>query len=156
QLADGLEAAHQQGVVHRDLNPSNVILSDDGRVRIVDFGLAKLTAASRLTQPGTDIGTANYVSPEQMKGEAVDHRTDIWSLGVILYELLTGKRPFEADHREAVYFAIGHRAPEPMSRWRAGISQELERIVSKCLEKEPTNRYSDVATLKGDLLAVRV
>jgi serine/threonine protein kinase len=88
QLADGLEAAHQRGVVHRDLKPANVILGDDGRVRIVDFGLAQLSFASRLTEAGTDMGTANYVSPEQMKGEAVDHRTDIWSFGIILYELL--------------------------------------------------------------------
>jgi serine/threonine protein kinase len=91
QLADGLEAAHRQDIIHRDLNPANVILGDDGRVRIIDFGLAQLGFASRLTQPGTDIGTANYVSPEQMRGEAVDQRTDIWSLGVILYELLTAR-----------------------------------------------------------------
>ena len=152
QLADGLEAAHSQGVVHRDLNPANVIRSADGRVRIVDFGLAMLSSASRLTEPGTPMGTANYASPEQMKGEAVDHRTDIWSHGVILYELLTGKRPFEAEHWAGVFYAIVHKAPEPMSRWRAGIPGELERIVSKCLEKEPGNRYADDAALKADLL----
>ena len=101
------------------------------------------------------MGTANYVSPEQMRGEAVDQRTDIWSLGVILYEMLTGKRPFEADHREAVYYAIAHKIPAPMSRWRAGITEELESIVFKCLEKEPASRYQDVATLKADLSAVQ-
>jgi serine/threonine-protein kinase len=153
QLADGLEAAHRQGVVHRDLNPANVILSDDGRARIVDFGLAKLSSASRLTEPGSDIGTANYVSPEQMRGEAVDQRTDIWSLGVILYELLTGKRPFEAEHREAVYFSIAYKAPEPMSRWRAGFPEALEQIVFKCLEKEPAKRYPDMKALKAELRA---
>jgi eukaryotic-like serine/threonine-protein kinase len=152
QLADGLKAAHQRGVVHRDLNPANVILGDDGRVRIVNFGVAKLSFASRMTQPGTDIGTANYVSPEQMKGETVDQRTDIWSLGVILYELLTGKKPFEAEHREAVYYAIAYKTPEPMSRWRIGIPEELERIVLKCLEKEPVSRYFEVAAVKADLL----
>jgi eukaryotic-like serine/threonine-protein kinase len=152
QLADGLEAAHRQGVVHCDLSPANVILSGDGRVRIIDFGVAKLSSSTRLSKP-TLMGTANYVSPEQMRGEAVDQRTDIWSLGVILYEILTGKRPFEADHREAVYYAIAHRIPEPMSRWRAGITEELESIVFKCLEKEPSSRYQDAATLKAHLSA---
>jgi serine/threonine protein kinase/TolB-like protein/CheY-like chemotaxis protein len=155
QLADALEAAHAKGVIHRDLNPTNVILGEHGRVRIVDFGLAKLSFASLLTEPGMLVGSANYVSPEQMKGEAVDHRTDIWSLGVILYEMFTGKRPFEAERREAVYHAIAHNTPEPLNRWRPGLPEELSRIVLKCLEKEPANRYSDVASLKADLSAVR-
>jgi len=155
QLADALEAAHRKGVIHRDLNPTNVILGEDGRVRIVDFGLAKLSVSSLLTDPGTLVGTASYVSPEQMKGKAVDHRTDIWSLGVILYEVLTGKRPFEAEHQDAVYYAITHKAPEPLNRWRVGIPEELSRITLKCLEKEPANRYSDASALKEDLSKVQ-
>ena len=155
QLADALEAAHRKGVIHRDLNPTNVILGEHGRVRIVDFGLAKLSVSTLLTDPGMLIGTASYVSPEQMRGEAVDHRTDIWSLGVILYELLTGKRPFEAEHRDAVYFAIIHKAPQPLNRWRSGIPEELSRITLKCLEKEPANRYSDAGALNEDLSKVQ-
>ena len=155
QLADGLAAAHTQGVVHCDLSPANVILSAEGRVRIIDFGVAKLSSATRLSEPSL-MGTANYVSPEQMKGEPVDFRTDIWSLGVILYEILTGKRPFEADHREAVYYAIAHKTPEPMSRWRAGIPATLESIVFKCLEKDPSHRYQDAAILKADLSAMHL
>ena len=154
QLADGLEAAHKKSVIHRDLNPTNVILGQQGRVRIIDFGLAKLSFSSRLTESGLLVGTANYVSPEQMKGEAVDHRTDIWSFGVILYEVLTGKRPFEADDREAVCYAITHKSPEPLNRWRPQVPEELSRIVLKCLEKEPANRYTDVAALKADLSKV--
>ena len=153
QLADGLEAAHRQGITHRDLKPANVILEESGRVRIIDFGLAQLSDVSTLTQASSLLGTAYYVSPEQMNGEVVDQRTDIWSLGVILYELTTGRKPFQAEHREAVYYALAHKTPEPMSRWRAGIPAELERIVFKCLEKRPAHRYPDAAALKVDLMA---
>ena len=159
QLADGLQAAHQQGVVHRDLKPSNVIISrgdtGEARVRIIDFGLAQLSAGNRLTEPGTPIGTACYVSPEQMNGETADQRSDIWSLGVILYEMFTGERPFRGEHREAVFYAIAHVAPQPMSRLRDGIPAELERIVSKCLEKDPSRRYSNAASLRADLARAR-
>src|SRR5262245_49116166 len=151
QLSDGLRAAHNQGVIHRDLTPSNIILSHDGRVRIVDFGVARLADVSQLTEPGTNLGTAPYVSPEQMKGDAVDHRTDTWSLGVILYELMTGKRPFQAPHREAIYYAIAFKSPVSMRALRTGIPVELERIVLKCLEKERANRYPDAAKLSNDL-----
>ena len=159
QLADGLQAAHQQGVVHRDLKPSNVIISSadsgDARVRIIDFGLAQLSAGTRLTEPGTAIGTASYISPEQMNGKAADQRSDIWSLGVILYEMLTGERLFRGKHREAVFYAIAHQAPKPMNGLVAGIPAELERIVSKCLEKDPSRRYPDAASLRADLARLR-
>src|SRR6185312_16135157 len=112
------------------LSPTNIILSDNGRVRIIDFGVARLSSMTRLSEPSL-MGTANYVSPEQMKGEAVDQRTDIWSLGVILYEMLSGKKPFEADHREAVYYAIAHKTPEPIRLWRAGIPETLESLARR-------------------------
>ena len=154
QLASGLQAAHHGGVVHRDLKPANVIMSvvsNGVRAKIVDFGLAQLSAVSRLTAVSTPIGTDSYVSPEQMNGEVVDPRSDIWSLGVILYEMVTGKQPFRGERREAVFYAIAHLAPEPMSRLRAGVPEELERIVSKCLEKDAALRYSDAAELKAEL-----
>ena len=155
QLADGLHAAHRHGVVHRDLKPANVLISsgdtDGARVRIIDFGLAQLSSASQLTEPGSPMGTDNYISPEQMKGEAVDHRSDLWSLGVILYEMVTGKRPFRGERREAVYYAILQTVPEPMNRLREGVPPEMEQIVSSCLEKDPARRYPDAAALKADL-----
>ena len=158
QLTDGIAAAHRQGVIHRDLKPANVILSSDEgrkiRVRIIDFGLAQLSSASRLTNPGSPIGTDSYVSPEQMNGEPADHRSDIWSLGIILYEMVTGKRPFAAERREAVFYAIAHRVPEPMDRLRDGVPAGLEQIVVRCLEKDPERRYPDAATLRAELARV--
>ncbi len=144
QVADGLQAAHQKGVVHGDLKPANIIVSiddtEDARVRIID-GLAQLSESSRLPEPGTPIGIVSYISPEQMNGEAADHRSDIWSFGVILYEMLTGERLFRGKHREAVLYAIAHQVPQPMNSLVAGIPAELEQIVSKCLEKDPSRRY---------------
>ena len=155
QISEGLQAAHKQGVIHRDLCPGNVIRNHDGRVRIIDFGIARLADLSQLTEPGISLGTAHYVSPEQMKGDVVDHRTDIWSLGVILYELLTGKRPFEGAHREAIYYAIALKNPVSMSALGTVVPAELERIVLKCLEKERTRRYPDAAALINDLSSLQ-
>ena len=155
QISEGLQAAHKQGVIHRDLSPTNVILSQGGRVRIVDFGVARLADVSHLTDPGTPLGPAHHVSPEQMRGEAVDHRTDIWSLGVILYELLTAKKPFQGEHREAIYYAIALKNPASMSALGNGILLELERIVLKCLEKERADRYANAAELINDLSSIQ-
>ncbi len=140
-----------RGVVHRDLKPANVIISrgsDGARVKIIDFGLAQLSAASRLTASQLTIGTDSYVSPEQMNGEAVDHRSDIWSLGVILYEMVTGKQPFRGDRREAVFYAIAHgsRAHEPLAS-RGPCRTGANRL--EVSGEDAARRYSDAARAEG-------
>jgi len=121
QICAGLGKAHQKGIVHRDLKPSNILLDSDSRVKIVDFGLAKLRDATSLTTTGDVMGTPAYMSPEQARGWKLDQRSDIFSLGVILYELITRRRPFEAATREALYLAILQQEPEPLARYKRGV-----------------------------------
>jgi len=155
QAALGLQAAHEKGVIHRDVKPPNLLIGpnigDPARVKIIDFGLAQLAGRSRVTLKGTAVGTASYISPEQMRGEGVDHRTDIWSLGAVLYEMLTGERPFTADHREAIFYAIANKAPEPVRAIRAKAPEVLEQIVARCLQKDPGQRYRNMAEVLDDL-----
>ncbi|HYW68643.1 MAG TPA: serine/threonine-protein kinase, partial [bacterium] len=129
----GLSAAHDQGIVHRDIKPGNVMLTSDGRAKVLDFGLALAPERTRLTMAGRTTGTVSYMSPEQSRGEAVDHRTDIWSLGVMLYEMLTGRRPFVGEHEQAVIRAIVNDEPEPPTGLRTGVPLELERLVKKAM-----------------------
>lgn len=150
QIAHGLKKAHAAGITHRDIKPANVMITDDGEVKILDFGLAKL-AGLHLTKTGATMGTVHYMSPEQAEGEAVDHRTDIWSLGVVLYELLTGVRPFRGEHEQAVIFSILNDQPEPVKARRAEIPEALAAVVMKCLEKDPARRYAEVSELLADL-----
>ena len=151
QLADGLAAAHEKGIVHRDLKPENIMLQKDGRVRIMDFGLAKLKGVSRLTKAGSTVGTAGYMSPEQVQGLETDHRTDIFSLGVLLYELFAGESPFKGVHETAINYEIVNVDASPISAARPDIDPALDGIVLECLAKEPGERYQSVAEVAKEL-----
>jgi len=141
QISRGLMKAHSKEIIHRDIKPANLLISEDDTVKIVDFGLAKLAGRTMLTKEGTTLGTASYMSPEQTQGVSVDQRTDIWALGVVLYEMITGKQPFQGDYEQAVLYSIMNEDPEPITGLRTGVPLELERIVNKCLAKDPEDRY---------------
>jgi non-specific serine/threonine protein kinase len=150
QIAQGLVKAHDRGIVHRDVKPANIIITKDGLVKIVDFGLAKL-AGTKLTRTGSTLGTAQYMSPEQVRGEEVDARSDIFSLGAVLYEMLTGKHAFPGEYEQSTMYAILNQEPEPVTSLRSGIPMELERIVKKALAKKPSERYQHADDLVVDL-----
>ena len=151
QVADGLAAAHEKNVVHRDIKPGNLMITADGRVKILDFSLALLTEKSKLTQLDTAVGTAAYMSPEQMQAQEVDHRTDIWALGCVLYEMVAAQRAFRGEYAQAMAYEIVHEEPEPLTGLRTGVPMELEFMVGKCLEKDAGKRYPNVADLGVDL-----
>ncbi len=151
QVAEGLEAAHEEGVVHRDIKPANVMVDEKGRATIMDFGLARLTEASRLTKGDQTMGTVAYMSPEQAQGIEVDNRSDIWALGVVLYEMVRGERPFQGEYDQALLFEIVHQEPEPLTGIRAGVPMELEFIVGKCLAKDREDRPGSTQEIVRDL-----
>ena len=151
QAAEGLGHAHDEGVVHRDIKPGNIMVTAGGRAKIMDFGLAGVADRTRLTREGTTLGTVAYMSPEQARGEDVDRRADIWALGAVLYEMLTGRRPFEGEYDQAVVYRIMNEDPEPPTALRSGLPMELERIVLKALEKRPDERYQHADDLVSDL-----
>ena len=151
QTASGLEAAHEKGVVHRDIKPGNVMIGAKGQVTVMDFGLALLTEGSKLTQLDATVGTVAYMSPEQAVGAEVDHRTDIWALGCVLYEMACGQRPFRGVYDQALLYEIAHEQPEPLTGVRTGVPMELEWIVDKCLAKDRDERYHDAKNLILDL-----
>ena len=153
QVAQGLAKAHRQGIVHRDIKPANLMVTGDGIVKILDFGLAKLAGAAGLTRSGLCVGTPSYMSPEQASGE-VDHRTDLWSLGVVLYEMLTGQLPFQAESDPEIVHAVLHADPAPLRRWRPDAPPELERIVSGLLRKRLADRYPSAESVLADLRAL--
>ncbi len=151
QIADGLAVAHEHGIVHRDIKPENIMIRKDGRVQIMDFGLAKLRGASRLTKEGSTVGTAGYMSPEQIQGMETDHRSDIFSLGVLLFEMLAGQPPFKGVHETAMAYEIVNVDTPPLSSIKPDIAPELEAIVSECLEKDPNERTQSAKQVAIDL-----
>ena len=154
QVAEALQRAHEAGIVHRDVKPANVMVSDSGVVKIVDFGLATM-AGTDVTREGATIGTVAYMSPEQTRGAAVDARSDVWSLGAVLYELLTGQRPFRSESDEALIYAIRHDEAKSVRGLRAEIPASLAAVVKRCLEKEPARRYQRAADLLADVRNVQ-
>jgi serine/threonine-protein kinase len=151
EVADALEVAHKAGVVHRDIKPANILLSEDGRVLVADFGIAK--AGGDLTATNTTMGTAKYLAPEQVEGAAVDARTDVYSLGVVLYELLCGRPPFSADTEAGTALARLHQEPMRPRHVRAGISKPIEDVVLRAMARMPADRYATAGALRAALLA---
>ena len=158
QTAQALEEAHDKGVVHRDIKTANIMVRQRGsrlHVTLMDFGLATLAQSTRITREGSKLGTAAYMSPEQVQGSPADHRADLWALGVVLYEMVIGLLPFKSEYEQALFYSILNEQPEPMTALRSGVPMELERIVGKCLVKKAEERYQSATELLVDLTALK-
>jgi len=151
QIARGLQSAHRKQIIHRDIKSANIMITPDGQIKIMDFGLAKLAGRTQLTQEGSTAGTVMYMSPEQARGEAVDHRTDIWSFGVVLYEMLTGRLPFQSEYETAAVYSILNEDPPPIGTFNPDVPVELEAIVMKALQKNKEDRYQLLDELLSEM-----
>jgi len=151
QMCAGLTEAHESGVIHRDIKPANILVDKKERARLLDFGLASIASESKLTKTGSTLGTVGYMSPEQVKGERLDHRSDIFSLGIVLYELLTGHQPFRKDNDGATTHAILNGTPEPVARYKSGLPGGLQHIIDKSLSKDKATRYQHADEMLADL-----
>jgi serine/threonine protein kinase/Tfp pilus assembly protein PilF len=151
QAGEGLAAAHEKEIIHRDIKSENIMVTPKGQAKVMDFGLAKVRGATRLTRAGSTVGTASYMSPEQAQGEEIDHRSDIFSFGVVLYELLTGRLPFKGEHEAALMYSIINQEPPPIARFNEKAGDDLQRIVSKALAKDREERYQHADDMVADL-----
>jgi len=149
QIAAGLQAAHEKGITHRDIKSSNIMITEKSMVKIMDFGLAKTANNLQLTKEGVTLGTIAYMSPEQSRGIGVDHRTDIWAFGIVMYEMLTGEPPFKGDYEQAILYSIMHEEPDAINEINPDVPDELTHLVTKALRKKSADRYQSM----GDLLA---
>ena len=153
QAVEGVSAAHNKDIIHRDIKSANIMVTKLGQAKIMDFGLAKLVGASLITREGVTMGTVAYMSPEQARGETVDHRSDIWSLGVVIYEMLSGQLPFKGDHEASILYSVVHEEPRRLKDIKPDIPLEVEQIISRALKKNPESRYSSSAEMLKDLKA---
>jgi len=151
RICEGLQEAHEAGIIHRDIKPSNIILDKKGRPKILDFGLAAVKGMDKLTKTGSTLGTTGYMSPEQARGQKVDQRSDLFSLGVVLYKMVTGRRPFRGEDEAATLHAVIYETPQPLARFCKDVPDDLQRVVTKLLEKDPALRYQSAAGVVSDL-----